>query len=199
MVRNQDAPTANMPSSTRSSRQTISMTWGWPPCEFQKTIFRTPARQALLATLEPDAGQHVVWHAQRAGKGEVLVGFADRQGRQDQRRQIVRHQGDGTLDDAGIDGRVDPHRKMRAVLLDGTDRAGPRRCGPCRARRSPRVDRSHHQRDEGWIMWSPGFDRTQLRSSDADAVKPRVLHFTEGRRHLSSLLLDALFGPIPRS
>ncbi len=39
--------TANMPSLTRKSRQTISSSCGWPPCEFRNRILRMPARYTL--------------------------------------------------------------------------------------------------------------------------------------------------------
>ncbi len=75
-----------------------------------------------LGDLEPHAGQHVVREAQRAGKGQMLVRLADRQSRQDQGRQIVRHQGDGARHDPGVDGGIDPHWKVRPVLLDRANR-----------------------------------------------------------------------------
>ena len=139
--------TANMPSLTRKSRQTMSSSCGWPPWELKNRILRKPARCTLSPSSNQTRPSVSCDRVKRAGKSEVLVGLADRHHRQHQRRTIRRHQLDRARDDAGIDRGIDPDRQMRPVLFDRADRKDRHRALADRGRQKSCVVRSHHQCD----------------------------------------------------
>ena len=130
--------TANMSSFTRSSRQTMSITCGWPPCEIQEQDLAAAGAMDALAEFEYQTRPSVSCDNVRVpGKARCSSDFPIGIIRQHQCHAVGRHQLHRPRDDARVDRRVDPNRQMRARAVRPHRPAGSQPPAPDQDRRSP--------------------------------------------------------------